>query len=510
MYDISGMPRGEEDAGPGDDDIEMPDSPSDRLLMQSTSPFIHDVETEHTTSRAQALLLKAMRASNRPKNSCYKTAKTDLLPKSPSLTLVPSSTTLNEEIEGENATPDEDIESESSDLNSMKYDESGREVDGYTCQGVLSPESGSLLILSYMQWVTDEDPLNASSNVSDHVRTMEMKVDAVLGPSVVPSSSVIVTGQLTASTSDTTESSMRPCLPDTVSDKKEENNLQPGKVLAGSNDKHANGDAESLATSTEPRDQDDELLASQNGKAASAETISREHSRMTQQFHQPASSPDHEYTMELFLRDNSGILKHNVPDLCSPSQDGDISIEIAATETSPETSGYSDDAIKAAPEYYSVVRNGRKTHYIMRRNKSVPKWKNLTSLPEVVHRGVRYKVGDVVYILLQDDTKDSFAKIREIRDLANGRKVICALWYFSIKDARSYGCTTLRRWPKGKSHMLTNVLQVLTWDTINGMVDKNVLSQLVSGKILDVCRKGCKILESDAKVVTWINQPARG
>jgi hypothetical protein len=231
---------------------------------------------------------------------------------------------------------------------------------------------------------------------------------------------------------------------------------------------------------------------------------------MMPQLHQRASSSDDGNTVEQFLGDDAGVKIQNVPqdDLRSPGRDGDISIDTTATETSSETSGHPDDDIEAALEYYSVVRNGRKSHYIMRKDKSVPQWKNLASLPDLYYRGVRYKVGDVVYILLQDDNEDSFGKIREIRDLADGRKVISVLWYFTIKDARSYGCTTLTRWPKGKSHMLTTMLQVLMWDTINGMVNENVLNQLASGKILDGCTKACKILDSDAKVVTWIKEPA--
>jgi hypothetical protein len=85
----------------------------------------------------------------------------------------------------------------------------------------------------------------------------------------------------------------------------------------------------------------------------------------------------------------------------------------------------------------------------MLHDKGVPKWKSLTSLPDLDYCGVRYKVGDIVYILLQDDTEESLAKIREIRDLADGRKIISDLWYFTIKDARSYGCITLKRWPQG-------------------------------------------------------------
>jgi hypothetical protein len=37
--------------------------------------------------------------------------------------------------------------------------------------------------------------------------------------------------------------------------------------------------------------------------------------------------------------------------------------------------------------------------------------------------------------------------------------------------------------------MLASMLQLLMWDTINGLVDETLLSQLASGKILDVGKK---------------------
>jgi hypothetical protein len=46
------------------------------------------------------------------------------------------------------------------------------------------------------------------------------------------------------------------------------------------------------------------------------------------------------------------------------------------------------------------------------------------------------------------------------------------------------------------------------WDTIDGKVDENVLSQLASGKVFDACTTACKILQHNAKVVSWINEPA--
>ena len=252
------------------------------------------------------------------------------------------------------------------------------------------------------------------------------------------------------------------------------------------------------------------VLAAQKRRATSVDIVSYNHSRAMQSTHQSASPSDDERSLSQSVRDDGDIQPQNVTqdDLRNADRGGDTSVDMAAEQTNSQTTGQSDDDVEAALEYYSVVRNGLKNHYIKRHDKSAPQWNSLTSLPYLDYHGVRYKVGDIVYILLQDNDEDSFAKIREIRDLADGRKVISVLWYFTAKDARSYGCTTLKRWPKGKSHMLTSMLQVLMWDTINGMVDENVLKQVASGKILDVYAKTCKVLDSDAKAVSWINESA--
>jgi hypothetical protein len=165
-------------------------------------------------------------------------------------------------------------------------------------------------------------------------------------------------------------------------------------------------------------------------------------------------------------------------------------IDTTSSETSSEIPGHSD--VEIAVGYYSVVRNRRKNHYIIRQDKNVPRWTALASLPHLDYRGARYEAGDVVYILLADVNEDSCTKIREIRDLRDGRMVISVLWYFRIKDVKRYGCTTLKEWPSGTSHMLSNMLQVIMWDTINGLVEETLLSRYASGEILDIGTKTCR------------------
>lgn len=345
-------------------------------------------------------------------------------------------------------------------------------------------------MLSDRSAAMDGGSLDNPPDVPSHVDTIGRE-DAVLETSIQALPHVISTCHSgDASTSNSTELLVRPRLLEPTSDQASSDQMEAEKGLSPT------------PTPVEPVDQVSKVLPSPNREYALTEVIDRKDNGMQQL--QQASSPDFEYTLEQFLGDNDIVSRD---DLHSPGAEGNISVDTAATETNLANSGPSNDKIEAALDYYSIVRNGRKDHYIMRRDKSVPQWKSLTSLPDLDYRGIRYKAGDVVYILLQGSAEDALAKIREIRDLADGRKVISILWYFTAEDAKTYGCTTLRRWPKGRSHMLTTMLQVLLWDTINGMVDENALKRVASGEILDVCAKTCKILESDAKVVKWINEP---
>jgi hypothetical protein len=116
------------------------------------------------------------------------------------------------------------------------------------CQNLSSPESGALL--SCMQSVMEGGPVNASTEVSDRVRTVEMKIDPALGTSIRPFPSATITRQLTepTSTSDSAEPLTRSCLPDTASDEEEEINFRPGKPLTEGIDKNVKSDMESSAT----------------------------------------------------------------------------------------------------------------------------------------------------------------------------------------------------------------------------------------------------------------------
>jgi hypothetical protein len=290
-----------------------------------------------------------------------------------------------------------------------------------------------------------------------------------------------------------------------VQTEKTQNNLQLGHASVAGADDGVESDVESCKRST------DDLSRAREGSSPGSETKAivdrthRLHDGMMQQRPQHVSN-DNDRILQLFLAEATDFLteKGGSDDIGNADTDLQTTIDTTASETSSEILGHSD--VEIAVEDYSVVRNGRKNHYIIRQDKNVPRWTDLAFLPHVDYRGARYKAGDIVYILLADGNEDSCAKIREIRDLMDGRMVISVLWYFTIKDVKRYGCTTLKEWPRGKSHMLSNMLQVTMWDTINGLVEETLLGRFASGKILDIGTKSCRILNNGAKAVAWVNE----
>jgi hypothetical protein len=112
----------------------------------------------------------------------------------------------------------------------------------------------------------------------------------------------------------------------------------------------------------------------------------------------------------------------------------------------------------------------------------------------------------VVYILLQGEQDDSIARVRQIRDLSDGRKVICVLWYYSRHEVRRLKCSNPGSWPKGSRYMLSTQMQILMWDTINGKVETEVQDELAEGKVIDVCNKPCRIYDQDHCSVEWVRK----
>lgn len=283
-----------------------------------------------------------------------------------------------------------------------------------------------------------------------------------------------------------------------------QNNFRLAHSLAGA-DNGLESAIESYERSTDGPGQAREVSGPRGETNADVVPANHNHNEIMQQRAQEHSNHN-DRILQQFLEEAAGFLteKGRSDDIVNADPELQPNIEMKVSGSRSESLGHSK--VELAVEYYSVVRNGRRNHYIIRQDQSVPRWADLASLPHLDYRGVTYKAGDIVYILLAESKEDSCAKIREIRDLGDGRKVISVLWYFTIKDAKRYGCKTLKGWPRGKSHILASMLQVIMWDTINGLVEQTLLDRLASEKVLDVGTKTCRILNKDAKAVSWANE----
>jgi hypothetical protein len=160
-------------------------------------------------------------------------------------------------------------------------------------------------------------------------------------------------------------------------------------------------------------------------------------------------------------------------------------------------------------ELYTIRNNGKLTYSIQRKRQATPKWQDLVSLPFVVFAHETYFVGDIVYILLQGEQDDSVAQIRQIRDLGDGRTVIFVSWYYSRDEVRRFHCDNMSSWPTGCSHMLSNQLQVLMWDTMNGKIKQKELDTTTASKVVDVFRKPCRLVDRCNKSVQWLSESCR-
>ena len=163
----------------------------------------------------------------------------------------------------------------------------------------------------------------------------------------------------------------------------------------------------------------------------------------------------------------------------------------------------STPSLSPAAEPYVIHSTGKGTFSVQTVSRGMPEWQQLKSISSVhVDRNL-YSVDDVVYILLQGEQDESIARVRQIRDLSDGRKV---LWCYSRREVRHLKCNNPGSWPKGSRYMLDTRMQIFMWDTINGKAETEVQDELAEGKVIDVCNKPCRIYDQDHCSVKWVRK----
>lgn len=137
----------------------------------------------------------------------------------------------------------------------------------------------------------------------------------------------------------------------------------------------------------------------------------------------------------------------------------------------------SQSQLSLVENYFDISYNRRRKQYVIKALTSdFPPWFSLTSVKSCPLRHLQIFVGDYVEIMLhlpanhQDDGERDFARVKEIRVLEAGRWLLRIAWLYYI----------------GLSWHESNHLQILLWDTVNGIGrfdEENACSQY----LFDAC-----------------------
>lgn len=205
--------------------------------------------------------------------------------------------------------------------------------------------------------------------------------------------------------------------------------------------------------------------------------------------------------------DNRGIMndaEESNPD--SRSTSDNAAVEPSGSLPSRQQS-VSSTGCQPVQEYFVVKvdrkNRSRKYKIVLTKLAKVNKvntWLQLQELQTVEYAGVDYSLDEVVYVYTAEED-DSPARIREIRDTKDyrGRKEICVSWLYSEEEVRP-SCNNPEDWSSGATHIDSERLQIVPWDTLNGHPTKMEVRPCPK-KILSFGKKSNRILKRDDSAV---------
>lgn len=205
--------------------------------------------------------------------------------------------------------------------------------------------------------------------------------------------------------------------------------------------------------------------------------------------------------------DNRGIMddaEESNPDTRSTSDNA--AVEPSGSLPSRQQS-VSSTGCQPVQEYFVVKvdrkNRSRKYKIVLTKLAKVNKvntWLQLQELQTVEYAGVDYSLDEVVYVYTAEED-DSPARIREIRDTKDyrGRKEICVSWLYSEEEVRP-SCNNPEDWSSGATHIDSERLQIVPWDTLNGHPTKMEVRPCPK-KILSFGKKSNRILKRDDSAV---------
>ncbi|KAF2156398.1 hypothetical protein K461DRAFT_265787 [Myriangium duriaei CBS 260.36] len=172
----------------------------------------------------------------------------------------------------------------------------------------------------------------------------------------------------------------------------------------------------------------------------------------------------------------------------------------AKSKSKPKASN-PDEPLPPGEDYYSVHlrprQRGRARRDPQHRDHivAVPNgpatlpWGDLSSLTSFTQDGNTYKVGQLVHVYLEEDDQAT-ARIQDIRSLPNGETIVSIVWCYTKDQCE----IAIKPWPKNgtrnKTHVLSNWMDVVMADTIDGPISKAHEGMVETQKVLHVDKDG--------------------
>ncbi len=116
------------------------------------------------------------------------------------------------------------------------------------------------------------------------------------------------------------------------------------------------------------------------------------------------------------------------------------------------------------------------------------------------YHGEYLMVDDTIEVETQGSEDNSIVRICEIRSLEDGHYLLLVSWYCSRKEMYQSKCKNKKSWPQGHSHMESNHMQIIMWDTTNRKVSTEESSRFSPGRIFDWYHTPTRIQVGGSKV----------
>jgi len=152
-------------------------------------------------------------------------------------------------------------------------------------------------------------------------------------------------------------------------------------------------------------------------------------------------------------------------------------------------------SISMALHSYTIEYKPQNQYEVQRTNDEVPEWNDLPFVESVDYGGGVFRLRNLVNVKVEGATENDVAYLEEIREIADGHKLTLISWCYSWDEASRRDCKNIGLWPAESSYMVSNHLQVISWDSINSKFGQEGCDTVAETVKLEITRKRCRVVK---------------